>query len=226
MSRLAESDWLKAAEPHAMLEFLNSNGKPSDRKLRLFAVACSRRIWRLIDVLGRAAVEAAEDFADGRIGSDELRAARLACQGTGGHASWYAAATDPAIAARNAARSAQAGAATLGAEGEELVAQADLVREVFGNPFRQMSIDQSWLTPGVVKLAQSIYDGRAFDRMPELAAELENAGCNDVEVLSHCREPGTHVRGCWVLDITLGRSCSVSIEVNPIHGDRLRVAIE
>ncbi len=206
MSRLTQSDWLNAVEPHTMLEFLHSNGKPSDRKLRLFAVACSRRIWRLIDDLGRAAVEAEEDFADGRLGSDELRAARLACQGTGGQASWYAAATDPAIAARNAARSAQAGAATLGAEAEELVAQAELVREVFGNPFRQMSIDQSWLTPGVVKLAQTIYDDCAFYLMPELAAELENAGCNHVEVLSHCRERGTHERGCWVLDIMLGRS--------------------
>src|SRR5438876_878195 len=78
---MTESEWRNAVEPHAMLEFLQSGGKPSDRKLRLFAVACSRRIWSMIDDLGRAAVEAAEEFADGRLSSDEMRAARLACQG-------------------------------------------------------------------------------------------------------------------------------------------------
>jgi len=193
---MTDSEWRSAVEPHAMLDYLQNIGRPSDRKLRLFAVACSRRIWSMIDDLGRAAVGAAEDFADCRLGSDELRAARLACQGTGGQASWYAAATNPAIAARNAARSAQAGAVTHGNEAEELLAQAKLVREIFGNPFQRLAVDQSWLTPGVVMLAQAIYDGRSFDRIPEIAAELENAGCNNVEVLSHCREPGPHVRGC------------------------------
>jgi hypothetical protein len=202
---MTDSEWQNAVEPHVLLEFLQSLGRPRDRELRLFAVACSRRIWSLIDDVGRGAVDAAEEFADARLGSDELRAARLACQGTGGQTSWYAAATNPAIAARNAARSAQAGAVTFITEAEELLALAILLREIFGNPFRRLSVHQSWQTPDVVELAQAIYYGRAFDRMSELSIELEKAGCNDAEVLSHCRAPSPHVRGCWALDFLLDR---------------------
>src|SRR4051794_23877217 len=79
-SNMTESEWQTASEPHAMLELLQSHGRASPRKLRLFAVACSRRIWPSIDVLGRHAVEVAESFADDLAGSEELRAARLACQ--------------------------------------------------------------------------------------------------------------------------------------------------
>ena len=203
---MTEQEWQAASEPQALLQFLASNGKASDRKLRLFAVACSRRMWDRTDDLGRNAVEAAENFADGSTGPEELRAARLACQGAGGQAAWYAAATNPAIAARNAARSAQAGAATLGTEADELLAQTILLREIFANPFRPLSNDQAWLMPDLAKLAQAIYDSRAFDRMPKLADALEKAGCITEEILGHCRGSGPHVRGCWVVDIVLGRA--------------------
>jgi hypothetical protein len=205
---MTDSEWQTASEPHAMLEFLQGSGRPGDRKLRLFAVACSRRMWGWIDALGRTAVDVAERFADGVAGPEELRAARLACQGAGGQAAWYAAATNPGVAARNAARSAQAGAAShalAGSEAGELLAQARLVREIFGDPFRPFSFDPSWLTPTVVELAQTIYDDRAFDRMPELADGLEEAGCDNREILVHCRMPGPHVRGCFVVDLLLGK---------------------
>ena len=55
-------------------------------------------------------------------------------------------------------------------------------------------------------MAQSIYDARAFDRLPLLADALEDAGCADADILSHCRTPGEHVRGCWVVDLLLGKS--------------------
>jgi hypothetical protein len=202
---MTESEWLTCADPHPMLELLRA--KASDRKLRLFAVACSRRIWNLIDPLGQAAVDIAEAFADGLFGPDEMRAARLACQGAGGQASWYAAATKLEVAARNAARSAQAGVASnplLGTEAGELLEQAGLVRDIFGNPFRPITVDLS-LTPTVVRLAQAIYDDRAFQKVPELADVLHDAGCDNDEILSHCRGPGPHVRGCWVLDLVLGK---------------------
>jgi hypothetical protein len=202
---MTKEEWLTASEPHAMLEFLQKSGKVSERKLRLFAVACSRRIWSLIDAPGRTAVEVAERFAEGLAGPEELRAARLACQGAHGQASWYAAATNPEIAARNAALSAQAGArALVGADTEELVAQARLVREIYGDAFKLVTVEASWLTPGVVELAQAIYQGQTFDKIPELADALEQAGCHNQEILNHCRRSGQHVRGCWGLDLILG----------------------
>ena len=84
-------------------------------------------------------------------------------------------------------------------------ALAALLRDVVGNPFRPVSVDTSWLTSAVVSLAQSIYDDRAFERLPMLADALEEAGCTNAEVLGHCRQPGTHARGCWVVDGVLDR---------------------
>jgi hypothetical protein len=203
---MTEAEWTACSEPHAMLQVLRASGPVSERKLRLFAVACSRRMWALIDPLGRAAVEMAEKFADGLAGPEELRAARLACQGAGSQAAWYAAATNARIAARNAARSAQAGAAVNGSKSAELLAQAGLVREIFGLlPFRPSCVDSGWRTTKDVALAQEIYTENAFDRMPELAAALDEAGCVSQEVLAHFRGLGPHVRGCWVVDAVLGK---------------------
>ena len=76
---------------------------------------------------------------------------------------------------------------------------------VFGNPFLQITLNTLWLMPNVVALAQAIYDERAFDRLPILAAALKEAGCDDADILTHCRSPGPHVRGCWVVDLLLGK---------------------
>lgn len=87
----------------------------------------------------------------------------------------------------------------------EYQAQANLVRDIFGNPFQPVAADLAWLTSTVVSLATAIYDDRAFDRLPILADAREDAGCTQEEVLNHCRQPGVHVRGCWVLDLVLGK---------------------
>jgi hypothetical protein len=71
-----------------------------------------------------------------------------------------------------------------------------------------LSVDPSWLAWNdrtVVKLAQAIYNEKAFDRLPILADALEDAACSDVDILAHCRGPGPHVRGCWVVDLLLGK---------------------
>jgi hypothetical protein len=78
-------------------------------------------------------------------------------------------------------------------------------RDIFGNPFRPVSIDPAWQTAAVVSIAQAIYAQRAFDRMPILADALEDAGCTHTEILNHCRQPAEHVRGCWVIDFLLGK---------------------
>ena len=80
-----------------------------------------------------------------------------------------------------------------------------VLRDIFGNPFRPVIINSAWLTPKVTTLAQSIYDNRAFERMPELADALQEAGCDNQDILSHCRGPGPHVKGCWVVDLLLGK---------------------
>ncbi len=83
--------------------------------------------------------------------------------------------------------------------------QAAIVRDIFHSPFHLVSLDPIWLTPQVLTLAQEIYDHRTFEQLLELADALEEAGCDQEVILSHCREPGPHVRGCWVLDAVLGK---------------------
>jgi len=76
--------------------------------------------------------------------------------------------------------------------------------DIFGNPFRPIAFDPAWGTEATVGLARGIYDDCAFERMPILADALEEAGCEHADILAHCREPGVHVRGCWVVDLVLG----------------------
>src|SRR5262249_12141598 len=86
---------------------------------------------------------------------------------------------------------------------------ANILRDVFG-PATRVSFDPRWLTPTVTALAGVIYEERKFDRMPGLAQALEDAGCQERAILEHCCRDdhyglGQHVRGCWVLDLLLGR---------------------
>ena len=202
---MTEAEWVACTDPTPMLGFLWGNA--SDRKLRLSAAACSRRGWGRISAPGRAAVEVAEAFADGLAGPAELRAARQACKFAGGDAAWYAAASRAAIAARNAALSAQAGADPT----PERAAQAALLRCVFGNPFRPVTLDPALRTPTVVALAQAAYDERQLpagtldaQRLAVLVDALEEAGA-DPAIVGHLRSDGPHVRGCWALDLVIDR---------------------
>ena len=91
----------------------------------------------------------------------------------------------------------------------ERLAQACIVRDIFGNPFCPVIVDPTWLArqeAAVARIAQTIYDERRFADMPILADALEEAGCTDADILNHCRQPGEHVRGCWVVDLLLGKS--------------------
>jgi hypothetical protein len=88
----------------------------------------------------------------------------------------------------------------------ERLKQSNLIRDIFGNPFRSVALNSAWQTSTVTGLAQAIYTDRAFDRLPILADALEDAGCDNADILNHCRQPGEHVRGCWVVDLILGKS--------------------
>ncbi|MBX9585326.1 MAG: hypothetical protein K2X87_33890 [Gemmataceae bacterium] len=83
--------------------------------------------------------------------------------------------------------------------------QCAWLRCIFGNPFRPVVFDPEWRTSTVVALARGMYEGRDFAPMPVLADALQDAGCEHADILAHCRGNGPHVRGCWVVDLVLGK---------------------
>lgn len=210
---MTEAEWLSSTDPAPLLEYVRANA--SDRKLRLWACACVRRIERLIpDALGHKALAVVERYVDGLADERELRMIADAFYPCGQYNATY---DHPATRAAHCPlyRETVGQAATYavrarkqGERAAECAAQATLLRDVFGNPFRPAAIDvrcRAWNGGIVVKLAQAIYDERAFDRLPILADALEDAGCTDVEILGHCRGSGEHVRGCWVVDLLVGK---------------------
>jgi hypothetical protein len=243
---MTETEYLCCADPGLMLNELEI--KTSDRKLRLLAVACHRRILHLLSDQTdcRKTLEFAERFADGLATRNELRGLAWGKPGSAFsvvlYKAWVAAENSLEFGAgtvkkatlvlnpqkyqkwedafRAASERYSMGEATVIADAamprdwvekgssawkEERASQCSLLRDIFGNPFRPVTLDPAWLTPKVKTLAQAIYDDRAFERMPELADALAEAGCANVDILSHCRGPGPHVRGCWVVDLVLGR---------------------
>jgi hypothetical protein len=235
MKSLNESKWLTCEDPTPMLVFLRD--KVSERKLRLFAAACCRRIWNLIpDKPGHEAVEQAERYADGVASRQQLAKARRACFPRSyinrplveRDNAWFAMLAVLGSVSNNVLElevSAMAGAMAYAGfslvdapdrsttsrlrqklRAEEHRYQASLLREIFGNPFRSVTFGRAGWTPTIESLAYSIYSERAFERMPVLGDVLEDTGWNSVEVLVHCREPGKHVRGCWLVDALLGKT--------------------
>jgi hypothetical protein len=80
------------------------------------------------------------------------------------------------------------------------------IRDIFGNPFRPKDFDPSWLTSTVISLAAQMYDSQDFSALPILADALRDAGCENEDILNHCRQPGEHMRGCWCVDLALGKT--------------------
>ncbi len=212
---MTEEEWLAGFEPSAMLVF--EEHRSAERKLRLFACACVYRVWdRVEDARCRHGVSIAERLADGLVNEEERKVALQAVQAAFRDTSptLGSEAEDAILAARyTLVRSAlicfaaaNRAASCLGSgKATEQATQAVLLRDIFGNPFRSVAVDPSWLTSTVVALAEGIYQERAFDRMPILADALQDAGCDNDDVLNHCRQPGEHVRGCWVVDLLTGR---------------------
>jgi hypothetical protein len=208
---MTEYEWQSCTDPTPLLVSLRA--KASERKLRLFAVACCRRVWRqMADGRSRQAVEVAEQYADGLAGDAErIFISKIA----------YAAWTTPAGAAAREALAANAWASASGASryatwavqgvprAEELHAHAELAHDIFGNLFRPFNVYPAWLAWRgglIVSMARRMYDSRDFSDMPVLADALEEAGCRVQDILGHCRSGGEHVRGCWVIDLLLGKS--------------------
>ncbi|MCI0703556.1 MAG: hypothetical protein L0241_20945 [Planctomycetia bacterium] len=94
-----------------------------------------------------------------------------------------------------------------GARDEVQYLQTEPLRDIFGNPFRSIAFNPAWRSSDVMLLARGIYDEKAFDRMPILADALQDAGCDNEDILNHCRDTNqVHVRGCWVVDLVLGKA--------------------
>ncbi len=225
---MTEAEWLTGTDCRAMMRALR--GRACDRKLRLFACACWQRLRHLLqDGHLRWFLGLLEPHADGLVPPQELWAARQAAwvafqsrlpvqptpetreELTARRLRRWGAHEDSWTAAAEAARTAWGVAARIGewAVAAERKFQCDLLREVFGNPFCRPAVDPAWLAwegGTVSRLAGSVYEGRTFDQLPILGDALEEAGCTDADMLAHCRQhPGAHVRGCWVIDLLLGK---------------------
>ena len=89
---------------------------------------------------------------------------------------------------------------------KEFIELAILLRDIFGNPFRPVAFAQAWRTDTALAIARGMYESRDFSAMPILADALQDAGCDNDDILTHCRDGGAaHVRGCWVVDAVLGK---------------------
>jgi hypothetical protein len=226
---MTETEWAECTDPTAMLDWLRQQRQLFERKARLFAVACCRRIWPLLtDERSRTAVEVAERYADGLATAEELDTASdaacavlesrderrpypfsAAAYNAAIPPGWWGAA--PAFIAPNEVILEAAPDRSL-----EGTRQCQTLRDMFGHAFRPVTINPPWLTlnnRSVPQLAQTAYEDR---RLPDgtmahfhlalLANALEDARCTNVSLLNHLRGPGPHVRGCFVLDLILGKA--------------------
>jgi hypothetical protein len=188
-----------------------------DRKLRLFACACCRRIWGLIgEEAGRTAIEAAEQFADGKATGKLLRLAHQAAarcsledEEISGLEEYRAIRALMAVLHAsgqpfNPLHAAECAAETTEKESAEKEAQCMLLRDVVGNPFRATPPKKAAWGRTVAVIASAIYEERTFNELPVLSDALEEAGCDNADILGHLRGPGPHVRGCWALDLIRG----------------------
>jgi hypothetical protein len=205
-----------------MLEFLRNHFGQRDqrmrRKIRLFGRACCQSFLSSLRESSRKAVEASELYADGTIAYAEFRGVWTTALETdtdlAGKAAWWRGlallATNPQIwaATRELTRRLAIHGEWRHPDHEHVLSfkdQALLLRDIVRYPTAAIEIGREWKTRTVASLGRAIYDDRAFDRMPILADALEDAGCSAADILAHCRGGGEHVRGCWVVDLLLGK---------------------
>jgi hypothetical protein len=230
---MTEAEWLASRHPEEMVKALNYPRETRKSRLFAVACCRRLlRLDRLPPEPILRAVEAAEGFADGLRTRRELHEARLTPRDVAlfeSHPSYYAVhkAVDALCHVGYADRSDVSffAALTMAHTDTELVttskigypgvpvsraecaAQCDFLRDIFGpSPFRRVTVDPSWLLWNggtIARLAEAIYEDRAYDRLPILADALEEAGCTDADILGHCRGGGNHVRGCWPVDLLL-----------------------
>jgi hypothetical protein len=210
---MTEEEWLETNNPVALVNYLAD--RTSERKLRLLACAACRRILHVMrEPESHTALEIGERYAEGDCSLKELLRTEEEARHTADLAErekapgWNAARTAALVVSREVRAAAERAAVA--------AADADLVREHFGNPFRPLAFPPevlSWMDQTVVQLARAAYDERMLPdgtlhrgRLAILADALEEAGCTDEPILTHLRGGSDHYRGCFVLDALLGNS--------------------
>jgi hypothetical protein len=188
-----------------------------DRKLRLFACACARRVLHLMPDKNKIfldAIELGEQLAEGKVTETKRKSLKDKCEKANERmrsaaraAAFNCLSSDASSAAWNgawAAAAAEPGKYEGKAWKAARAKQADLLREIFGNPLAPVRVEPAWLKWSrrtVPQMAERIYRKQSFTDLPVLADALEDAGCTNSEILSHLRSAQEHVRGCWVLDL-------------------------
>lgn len=214
---MTEAEWLVCAHTSSMLEFLRD--RTSDRKVRLFGCECCRRVWDEISPHRRCLVIATEQYADEIISKGDLiqtcttiPSGKFTAADNAVMWLWNSlrciydkASVSAKMAAAFRVTSERSSKQWEDACSAELLHQVRLIRDIFGNPFRTINFNLTWRTDTALSLAQQMYDSRDFGAMPILADALQDAGCDDDDILNHCRTEGVHVRGCWVVDLVLGK---------------------
>ncbi len=216
---MTEEEWQTCRYYYTMLDFLSGHG--SNRKLRLLACGCCRHpaMFRMLQSQrADSLVAVAERFADDEVTWEDLVSAADAAPVVGASGgSWrspnpvrLSLASQATRAARYCAvEEADEAAWGVARDGANLLGSAtcDVIRDIFGPlQFHSISVAPQWRTDTAATLARQMYESRDFGAMPILADALQDAGCDSDEVLSHCRDANaTHVRGCWVCDLVLGK---------------------
>lgn len=214
---MKEEQWLQSADPIEVFSAVSPDAKTL-RKLRLAICAWLRSSWHfLMDERSRRAVEVAERLADGAATDEEREAAHVAAGNVlGGVADVRSDREKHIVYAAWAAKIVLSSKTEVPLSWERRT-QANIFRDILGNPFRPLSrIEPSLLTWNegfIAKQAQAAYDERKLpvgaldpNRLANLAGLLAEAGCEDTELLGHLRAAGPHVRGCFAIDTILGKS--------------------
>ncbi len=207
---MTEAEWLACDDPEPMLRFLKA---PYPRKGRLFGCACCRRITATLNDVGQKAIDAVEQFADGNATQGDVLAVSPPKVTVEAYSdiSFSRTAISCLVELRDTPsvnwRYAYGWTAVVADNTQaEWRVQADFLRCIFGNPFRPVTFDPAWRTDTALALARQMYEAREFSAMPILADALQDAGCDNTDVLNHCRDASQiHVRGCWVVDLVLGK---------------------
>lgn len=213
--------------------------QPNNRRLRLVGISLLRLVWDDLSPGAQQAIVAGERHTEGLLSDDELsKAGDIAANEfdpktkpgrRDQNRSREYALHEFAISASEVARYDDDGGwpywqrivelpvlygnsyERLGfAEEDVQPALVNCIRDIYGNPFREATLDLTLVTNDIDELAREIHANSDYERLPALGNAMRAAGCTNAEMLNHCSSEETHVRGCWVIDLLLGKNDAIN----------------